>query len=117
MSDEKRDAERVLVLGDLLGEVMVYEPMRVRDISVRGATVETRFSFQLDSLHDLRLTLGHRSIVLKGRVVHSRISDVDQDVVTYRTGMEFVEPSERVVQALTEYVENIKLNRETPTSL
>ena len=114
MTEEKRDAERVPVLGDLLGEVMVFEPMRVRDISVRGATVETRFSFQLDSLHDLRLTLGDRSIVLKGRVVHSRISDVDQDIVTYRTGMEFVEPSERVLKAIAEYVENVKLNRATP---
>jgi hypothetical protein len=109
--DRERAAERVSMLGALVGEVMVYEPMIVKEVSVTGATVETRFPFHLDSLHDFRLTLGERSIVLKGRVVHSRISDVDQDVVTYRTGVEFVEPSERVTGAIAEYLESVKTHR------
>lgn len=111
MGEEKRDAERVPILGELLGEVMVFEPMLVKEVSVAGATVETRFPLHLNSLHDLRLTLGDRSIVLKGRVVHSRISDVDQDIVTYRTGMEFVEPSDRVTRAIQEFLETVKANR------
>lgn len=111
MTEEKRDAERVPILGELMGEVMVFEPMLVKEVSVAGATVETRFPLHLNSLHDLRLTLGSRSIVLKGRVVHSRISDVDQDIVTYRTGMEFVEPSERVTKAIAEFLEAVKANR------
>ena len=111
MSAEKRDRERVPILGELLGEVMVFEPMLVKEVSIGGATVETRFPLHLNSLHDLRLTLGDRSIVIKGRVVHSRISDVDQDIVTYRTGMEFVEPSERVTAAIREFLETVKSNR------
>ena len=111
MSAEKRDRERVPILGELLGEVMVFEPMLVKEVSIGGATVETRFPLHLNSLHDLRLTLGDRSIVVKGRVVHSRISDVDQDIVTYRTGMEFVEPSERVTAAIAEFLETVKANR------
>ena len=111
MSANKRDRDRVSILGDLVGEVMVYEPMLVKEVGIGGATVETRFPFHLDSLHDLRLTLGGRSIVVKGRVVHSRISDVDQDIVTYRTGVEFVEPSERVTAAITEFLESVKSNR------
>lgn len=111
MSREKRDTERVLILGELLGEVMVFEPMIVKEVSVGGATVETRFPLHLNSLHDLRLSLGERSIVVKGRVVHSRISDVDQDIVTYRTGVEFVEASERVVNAITEFLDRVKANR------
>jgi hypothetical protein len=47
--------------------------------------------------------------------VHSRISDVDQDIVTYTTGMEFVEPSERVAAAIARYLETVKTNR-APTS-
>jgi hypothetical protein len=111
MSSEKRDRERVPILGELLGEVMVFEPMLVKEVSIGGATVETRFPLHLNSLHDLRLTLGDRSIVVKGRVVHSRISDVDQDIVTYRTGMEFVEPSERVTAAIAAFLEAVKANR------
>jgi len=110
-ADEKRDTERVSILGELQGEIMVFQPMLIKEVSRGGATVETRFPMHLNSLHDLRLTLGPRSIVVKGRVVHSRISDVDQDIVTYRTGMEFVEPSDRVSTAISEFLEMVKANR------
>src|SRR5688572_7412144 len=111
MSSEKRDSNRLPILGDLPGEIMVFEPMLVKDLSRGGATVETRFALHLNSLHDLRLSLGERSIVVKGRVVHSRISEVDQDVVTYTTGLEFVEPSDRIVAAIDEYLESVKSDR------
>ena len=111
MRDEQRDGERVPVLGELSGEVMVFAPMIIREIGTGGASVDTSFPLHLNSLHDLRLALGSTSIVIKGRVVHSRISDVDQDLVTYRTGLEFVEPSERVLAALTTYLESVKANR------
>ena len=111
MRDEQRDAERVPILGELQGEIMVFAPILIKEVSRAGATVETRFPLHLNSLHDLRLALGKTSVVVKGRVVHSRISDVDQDIVTYRTGVEFVEPSERVVSALTTYLESVKANR------
>lgn len=111
MGQDKRDAERVSILGELAGDVMVYEPMLIKEVSVTGATVETRFPLHLNSLHDLRLTLGSRSIVVKGRVVHSQISDVDSDIVTYRTGVEFVEASDRVTNAIAEFLEMVKASR------
>lgn len=110
-TEEKRDSERVPILGDLHGEMMVFQPMIVKELSVLGATLETRYPLHLNSLHDVRITLGTRSLVLKGRVVHSRISDVDQDIVTYRTGIEFVEPSERVLSAISEFLETLKVRR------
>ena len=58
---------------------MVFQPMAIKEISRGGAQVETGFPLQLDSLHDFRLTLGDRSVVVKGRVVHCSISDVDQE--------------------------------------
>jgi len=94
--DNKRDKERIQILGELHGEVMVFQPMAIKEISRGGAQVETVFPLHLDSLHDFRLTLGEQSIVLKGRVAHCRISDVDQELVTYRSGIEFIEPSDRV---------------------
>lgn len=111
MSGEKRDTDRVSILGELRGEIMVFEPMAIKEISRGGAQIETRFPLQLNSLHDLRLTLGDRSVVIKGRVVHCRISDVDQDVVMYRSGMEFVEMSERVEAVILDFLDAIKTGR------
>ena len=112
MADDNRDAERVLILGDLPGEVMIYEPMAIKEIGLAGDTIETRFPLHLNSLHDLRLSLGDRPIIVKGRVVHSRISDVDQDVVTYRTGVEFTETSDRVLHAIHEYLDSVRATRQ-----
>lgn len=108
---DKRDTERVQILGDLQGEIMVFEPLQIKEISRGGASVETRFPLALNSLHELRLTLGSTSIVLKGRVAHSRISDVDQEIVTYRTGIEFVEPSDRVQSVIAGFLETIRASR------
>ena len=102
--DDKRDTERIEILGELLGEVMVYEAMAIKEISRGGAQIETGFPFQLDSLHDFRLTLGDRFVVVKGRVVHCSISDVDEELVIYRSGVEFIEPSDRVCGAITEFI-------------
>jgi PilZ domain len=108
---DKRDAERVQMLGRLQGEVMVFQPMLIREVSLGGALVETRFPLHLNSLHDLRLTLGTRSIVVKGRVVHSQIRDVDQDVVIYWTGIEFVETSEHAASAIVEFLDSVRTHR------
>ena len=86
---------------------MVYQPTAVLQMSHGGMQVETAFPLQLDSLHDFRLTFGDRSVVVKGRVAHSRISDVDQDIVTYRTGVEFIELSDRVKAAIAHFVDEI----------
>jgi hypothetical protein len=76
-----------------------------------GAQVETTISLQLDSLHEFRLTLGDRSVIVKGRVAHCSISDVDQELVTYRSGIEFVEPSERVLAAIAGFLHAIRDGR------
>ncbi|MCA1585729.1 MAG: PilZ domain-containing protein [Acidobacteria bacterium] len=105
---ERRDSQRTDLLGALRGEVMVFQPTAVRQISTGGMEVETSFPLQLDSLHEFRLTLRERSLVVKGRVVHSAISDVDQDVVIYRSGIEFVEPPNRVVGVIGQFLEAAK---------
>ena len=99
------------ILGELHGEVMVFQPLSIKEISHGGCLVETSFPLHLNSLHDIRLTLGDQSVVLKGRVAHCRISDVDQEVVHYKSGMEFIEPSERVRDVIKEFIEAIKAGR------
>ena len=103
--------ERIQILGELHGEVMVFQPMAIKEISRGGAQVETAFPLQLDSLHELRLTLGDRSVIVKARVAHCSISDVDQELVTYRSGVEFVEPSERVHSVISDFIDSIKDSR------
>jgi hypothetical protein len=108
---EKRDAERIEILGELRGEVMVFQPMAIKELSVRGAQVELNSPLHVDSLHDIRLTLGEQSVVLKARIAHCRISDVDQELVTYRAGVEFIQPAEHVVEVLADFIEAIKAGR------
>jgi hypothetical protein len=112
--ENQRDTERTEILGELNGEVMVFQPTVIREISRGGAQVETAFPLHLDSLHDFRLTLGERSIVVKGRVTHCSISDVEDEGVLYRSGIEFVEPSARVFSVISEFVEAIKTGRRAP---
>jgi hypothetical protein len=99
------------MIGRLEGEVMVFQPMVIKEVSLGGAMVETRFPLHLNSLHDLRLELGPRSVVVKGRVVHSQISDVDDDVVIYWTGIEFIEPSEHASSAIADFLKSVKTER------
>jgi hypothetical protein len=106
-----RDDERIEILGELHGEVVVFQPMAIKEISRGGAQVETTFPLQLDSLHELRLTLGERSVILKARVAHCSITDVDQELVTYRSGVEFVEPSERVYAVISSFIDTVKEGR------
>ena len=100
------------IMGELLGEVMVYQPMGIKEISVSGALIETSFPLRVDSLHEVRLMLGDTSIIVKSRIVHSHICDLEEGGVVYRVGLEFVEPSERVLEAIGEFMQAIVAGRE-----
>jgi len=109
--DNKRDNTRIQILGELHGEVMVFQPMTIKEISRGGAQIETGFPLHLDSLHEFRLTLGERSIIVKARVAHCSISDVEQEIVLYRSGIEFVEPSERVDTVISDFINAVQDGR------
>ena len=108
---DKRDKERIQILGELHGEVMIFQPMAIKEISRGGVQVETGFPLQLNSLHEFRLTLGDRSVIVKGRVAHCSISDVDQEIVLYRSGVEFVELSDRVSAVVGEFIDALQSGR------
>jgi|SRR5687767_13168093 hypothetical protein len=107
----QRQNERTAMLGQLSGEIMVYEPMAVSELSITGLAVETRFPLQLNSLHEMRLTLGTCPVIVKGRVVHSHVADVDQELVAYRSGLEFVELPEHVHTAIGEFLAAVRAHR------
>ncbi len=109
MSDEfKRAHERHDLRAPASGEVKVYHPMAIRQISGGGALIEIGVSLQLNSLHDFKLTLGDRSVVVKARVVHSHIGTVATSGVVYLTGVEFVDLSEPVAKAIDGFIAALK---------
>ena len=48
-------------MGPLHGEVLVVQATEIRQISLGGMLVETRFALQVESLHDFRLLLSEPS--------------------------------------------------------
>ncbi len=112
MPEGRRDFERIQILGDLPGAASVQQSLHIKELSRGGAQIETSFPLQLNSLHDFRLSLGSVTVVVKGRVVHCRIEDVDPEGVLYRAGIEFVDVPEWVALAIGEFVEAIKTGRQ-----
>jgi hypothetical protein len=112
-----RDSERVPLPGQVTGEVTVYEPMTILDLSDRGALVETRFALQLDSLHEFRLSLGTRSVVVKGRIAHCTIGELQEGTVFYRSGIEFIEPTDHALSAIHAFVEALKFAATAPPGI
>jgi hypothetical protein len=106
-----RRGSRFEILGGLPGEMMVSQQIAIKELSHGGAQVETGFPLHVDSLHEFRLTLGDQSVIVKGRVAHCHISDVDQELVLYRSGIDFVEVSQRVSDAIGDFMAAIKDGR------
>jgi hypothetical protein len=103
-----RHSDRVRIPGTLSGVIMVLEPLLVKDLGTGGATIETRFPLALNSLHDLRLMLGGDAVVVKARVVHSHVGEMDEDTLSFRSGVEFVEPPAYVGAAIQQFLESLK---------
>jgi hypothetical protein len=108
---EKRSGERIEILGALPGAATVVQPLTIKELSTGGAQIETRFALHVGSLHEFRLSLGDRSIVVKGRITHCRIADVDHEGVVYRAGIEFIDPPAHTSSVLSEFIEDLKAAR------
>ena len=100
----KRGAERLFVPGQLTGAVTVFQPMTIINISVKGMLMESAVALHNDSLHDFRLSLDDRSVIVKGRVVYCEIGELKHGAVLYRCGVEFVEPAKHAVSAIGDFV-------------
>lgn len=112
MAGNRRDTERIQILGELPGDATVHQSISIRELSRNGAQIETTFQLQLNSLHEFRLSLGSQSVVVKGRVVHCHIHDIDPDAVLYRAGIEFVDMPAWVASALEQFLDAVKTGRQ-----
>ena len=114
MAEEKRDNERVPVPAQVTGEVTTIHPMIILDISGQGAQIETTVMLPPEGLHDFRISLGSRSVVVKGRIVHCQIGELREGAVIYRSGVEFVELSPHAQIAIEAFVDAQRAARVTP---
>ena len=69
-------------------------PVRVREISLGGMSIETQQSFATGAVQEFLLTLGDGSSVeLTGRIVYSRLT-TDADRTFYVSGIQFVDEAD-----------------------
>jgi hypothetical protein len=94
--DERR-APRTQLHRALTGEVTVYRPLLVSDLSSGGARVETDVALRVNSIRVFRLNFGDQTVVVQGRITHARVRRLDDATVAYTSGVEFVgvQPSVR----------------------
>lgn len=105
MPAERRVNPRITVPGQVTGEVTIFQPVTILNISERGVEVETALQLQLEALHDFRLSLGPHSVVVKGRIVHSRIRELKKGEIIYRIGVEFIQMAPDARLAIEAFVE------------
>jgi hypothetical protein len=99
MPDRRRDL-RIDLLADLQGHLITLdEQVGVRQLSLGGMTIETTAPLSPRVVHDFRLGLGELAVIVKGRVMHSRIS-VREDQVTYLSGVQFIETTPESYEAM-----------------
>lgn len=108
---EKRHGERMRLDGHLKGEVMVFQPMTILDISSAGLQIQTAFPLQFDSQHAFRMALGYRSVIVTGHVAYCHISELTDTAAVYRSGIRFVELPPAATAAIADFVSAIRSAR------
>lgn len=103
------------MLGEASGEVTVVQPLRLVELSARGAQVEIGHPLAVDSLHDFRLHLGAQIVVVKGRIAHCRLHEIDPDRVVYRAGVEFAAAGAHALEAIARHLDALRAARAMPS--
>ena len=105
--DQQRQRHLVPLPQGLSGEVTVYRPITVTDLSLSGARVDTPEPLRVDSIRAFRLNLGEQTIVLKGRVAHASVRTLDDHMVIYSSGIEFLDVSPQAQLALERFLDRV----------
>ena len=77
------------------------EALRLRNVSIGGALVETPWPLSVDSVHRVRLESERHHAMVQARVRHVRASE---DSECYVVGFEFVGVEPRVAEQLEQLV-------------
>ena len=95
---ERRVVPRVAPAKPLKAKVFASFPVRVLDISERGAQLEVERSLRPNVACELRFPSPEGEVVLRATVRRCRawgfaVSEADQRVLVYRAGVEFEKPA------------------------
>jgi hypothetical protein len=103
----QRQGTRVPLPNRLSGEVTVYRPLTVSDLSPQGARVETPEPLRVNSVRAFRLNLGEQTVVLKGRICHASVRALDDHVVVYTSGIEFLDVPPMARLAIERFLDRV----------
>ena len=107
---ERRETPRVLALGRLIGHVPgIHVPVRIRELSMGGFSVESARTFEVDDVHDVSLSLrDSKPVTLRSRVVYCRPDITPNGATVHVTGFALLDDeAEEVVEALGRLIEAI----------
>jgi hypothetical protein len=104
---DQRQRHRILLPNGLSGEVTVYRPLTVSDLSPIGARVETPEPLRVNSVRAFRLNLGEQTVVLKGRVCHASVRTLDDQLVVYTSGIEFLDVPPLARMAIERFLDRV----------
>ena len=86
---DRRGRLRFELVGELAAALKTVEVLTVRDISWRGALVESAVSLPIESVQTLRFVSGDVMSEVTARVRH--VTRADAAAETYRIGFEFLD--------------------------
>lgn len=91
--EDRRRSPRIEILDRLHGHVVSLDtPVRVREMSLGGMSIETTLEFPIGAFHEFRLRMGDGSVVLlKGRVIRCRQQLSQDGEPTFISGVQFVD--------------------------
>lgn len=90
---------------------MAFQSIQITQISHTGLRIETSFPLHLDALHEFRLSLAGFTLIVKGRVVHCRVSEIEDQGLTYLAGVELTDLSEHARLVIETYLNEHRSTR------
>ena len=88
---DRRGRLRFELVGELAASLRTVEVLSVRDISWKGALVESAVSLAVESVQTLRFVSGDLSGEITARVRHVTLADGAEGAELYRIGLEFLD--------------------------
>ena len=83
---------------------MVYQAITILEITPRGMSIEAACALHNDSLHEFRLVLATRSVVVKGRIERCQVAELGEGNVRYRCSVDFIDPPPHVRDTIDAFV-------------
>lgn len=107
---ERRRERRVNLTSRLQGHLIALdEPVSVLQVSEGGMTLSTNSPLSPRSVQEFYVWVGGGPLLVQGEVRHTRVV-VNNDDVSYQTGIKFVDPPAELLERLEDLLEPLPLD-------